>query len=500
MDLRTAFSRRSLLRAGAIATGAALLPSALTVARRAEAGPEPGPSDRLLFVIAAYGGASIIDGFLPIAATETTAANAPAYPDDLVVQPPGSRIRTVKNIVGTQLADPFGTEYELSDFVKRHGEDLVVLAHECTSVNHLVAEHRSVTGNGIQGGRTLMEAMAMVYGRGLPLPNCGLARAGFLYPGTDASVPASARAEMVMDPLMLALNTHGSRGIRGAPSRELIDRARKVRGDLEAASPRAARLQGSSLLQRYRERRDGAALSLEAADLVTKLMLLQPDQDNPLSEYDLALSPDAGLLLQHLPNLARGDAFEAQAAVAFLLARYGVSCALTLGVSEVPSFLPGGQVIDTPLSFDFAHTSHLTTQQVMWGRTMKVVDGLITLLKSQDHLGDPALGKMWDRSLIYIATDFGRTKERPAGGVNFDFGTGHDLNNGSVLISPLLNGNRVFGGVDPDTGLSYGFDPAAGAPVKGAVMREGHVYSAICQALGIDFAERIDMSAVVRAS
>lgn len=178
MDLRTAFSRRSLLRAGAIATGATLLAPVLTAPHHAEAGPEPRPADRLLFVIAAYGGASIIDSFLPIAANEARAANAPAYPDDLVVQPPGSRIRTVKNVVGTQLAHPFGTDYELSDFVTRHGEDLVVLAHECTSVNHLVAQQRSVTGAGIHHGRTLMEAMAMVHGRGLLLPTSTPTRSG----------------------------------------------------------------------------------------------------------------------------------------------------------------------------------------------------------------------------------------------------------------------------------------------------------------------------------
>ena len=78
------------------------------------------------------------------------------------------------------------------------------------------------------------------------------------------------------------------------------------------------------------------------------------------------------------------------------------------------------------------------TQSIMWGRTASAVDQLISLLKEHDYLGDPALGKMWDRSLIYIATEFGRTKTRPAGSPSW--GTGHDLNNGSVLISPLDQG------------------------------------------------------------
>lgn len=499
MDLRTTFSRRSFLRTGALTAGATLLPTLVARDRRAAASPMTMTSDRLLFVIAASGGASIIDSFLPISESETTVPNAPAYPDELIIQPPGSRIRTVRNVIGTELAEPFGNGYELSNFLVRHGEDLLVLAHDCTSVNHLVGQQRAMNGNGLDRGRTLTEAMAMAYGSDFSLPNCALARGGFTYPGIDDDVPARARAEAVMEPLMLALNMHGSRGILEAPRGDLISWARQIRGELELASPRAAHFAGSPRIKRYRQRRDAETLSLESADLVTKLMLLQADPDKPLADYGLAPSRDANLMLEHLPNLARGDAFEAQTAVAFLLARYGVSCAFSLGVSNVPSFLPDGKIVDTPLAFDFSHTNHIPAQQIMWGRVMQVVDGLITLLKSQDYLGDPALGKMWDRSLIYIATEFGRSKERPPGGLNFEFGTGHDLNNGTVLISPLLQGNQVFGGVDPDTGLTYGFDPVSGAPERGTVMNEGHVYSAICQALGVEFPSRFDMSALMRA-
>ena len=48
------------------------------------------------------------------------------------------------------------------------------------------------------------------------------------------------------------------------------------------------------------------------------------------------------------------------------------------------------------------------------------------------------------------------------------FGTGHHLNNGSLIVSPFANGNRVLGGVDPDTGLTYGFDPRTGDPERGS--------------------------------
>ena len=68
-----------------------------------------------------------------------------------------------------------------------------------------------------------------------------------------------------------------------------------------------------------------------------------------------------------------------------------------------------------------------------------------------------------------------------------------------MLISPLLNGNRVYGGVDPQTGLTHGFDPNTGDPTPNTVMREGDVYSAICHALDIDFAGRRDMPCMIRA-
>jgi hypothetical protein len=91
---------------------------------------------------------------------------------------------------------------------------------------------------------------------------------------------------------------------------------------------------------------------------------------------------------------------------------------------------------------------------------------------------------MWDRSMIYLATDFGRAKTRPAGAT--DFGSGHDLNNGIVVISPLVKGNTVLGGVDRDTGLTYGFDPVSGAADPGRTMTEEEIFAGLTQALGID--------------
>ena len=98
---------------------------------------------------------------------------------------------------------------------------------------------------------------------------------------------------------------------------------------------------------------------------------------------------------------------------------------------------------------------------------------------------------MWDRSFIYLATEFGRDKVKSGG-------SGHNMNNGSLMISPMLKGNQVFGGIDQSTGLTYGFDPNTGAPNRSAKLgREGDVYSVIAQAFGIEFKKRRDKPAMM---
>ena len=100
--------------------------------------------------------------------------------------------------------------------------------------------------------------------------------------------------------------------------------------------------------------------------------------------------------------------------------------------------------------------------------------------------------------MIYVATEFGRDKKRPAG--NPIWGTSHHLNNGSVMFSPLLKGNAVYGGVDPKTGVTYGFDPMTGLPDPQRKFFEGDVYSIIAQALGLDFPGRRSFDGVVRTA
>ena len=115
-------------------------------------------------------------------------------------------------------------------------------------------------------------------------------------------------------------------------------------------------------------------------------------------------------------------------------------------------------------------------------------------------------GTLFDRSLIYVLAEFGRSKERPAGSRG-GFGTGHHVSNGVLLVSPMLKGNAVYGGVDPDSLLTHGVDLTTGVPTApepglppnaGQVLREGHIYSLLAQAMGVDFEGRYDMSLMIK--
>jgi len=131
----------------------------------------------------------------------------------------------------------------------------------------------------------------------------------------------------------------------------------------------------------------------------------------------------------------------------------------------------------------------------MWDRVFSLADRLITLLRDEPFDADTSF---WDRTLLYIATDFGRTRQRPSGAVAFS--SGHDLNNGVILLSPMLRGNTVLGGVDPANAMTYGFDPRTGAPDPGRHMSERDVYAGILQTLGVpaEGAALPDMSIMMR--
>jgi hypothetical protein len=487
-------SRRSFLAWGTALAAASTLPAAFTL-RSKKAQAEPRPDQKFLFVITAAGGGSIIDSFLPVTTSMTSGAAAESlvvYPDAAVAQPAGSNLRVVRNL---GLSPLFRNDYDPAILLQKHHEDMCVVTVENTSVNHVVAQKRAMTGAGIDGGRTLMEAMAMRWGEGLLLPSCNMAQGGYAEPGDRADVPSEARSEIIASPSLFAVATHGFSGLPRRPSDGAIAAARGARERLDDASPFASRNGSSPLRERYLSLRRELMPRLESEDLIHRLLMIRSSDDFPLDDHGLTLTPEDDALLTRImelfPNLAV-DSLEAQAALGFLLARHGIASAVALGPGFAPNFLPSGQIADTPIAFDFSHTDHIVSQNVMWSRIAMVIDGLVTLL-SETPLGS---GSMWDRSLIYVATDFGRTKERPRGSISF--GSGHHLNNGNLFLSPMLVGNRVYGGVDPATCLTHGFDLRTGEPAAGTVMREGHLYSLVCQAMDIDFAGRHDMSALLR--
>lgn len=479
-------SRRTLLLSAAAAA------STLPLRARAQAQPER----RYLFVIGATGGASIIDSFLPVReSASTTGAERTTFADSLVVRPSGSNLDCVSLLSSELAAASFKADFAQSTFLERHQEDVAVMTVESASVNHLIAQQRALSGGGINNGRTLLEAVGLAHGTGLALPVVNMMTGGFSQPGKDRSLPTASRQVAVQDPRTFAFGTHGFKGLARPVEPSLLERARMAREALEAKSPFGRTFHAATDRSRYLDLRT-KALDVEAADLITRLMLRS---DGGLGSVGLAPSPDLPLLKTYFPNLTL-DTFEAQAALAYLLVRYGVSAAVGVSVDNaIKTMSDAGtqKVVNAQLAFDYSHNNHRVTQSAMWSRILRVTDGLIRLLEQTEDSSHPG-ESLWARSLVYIATDFGREKQRPTAGA-MTFGTGHHLNNGVVLISPRLKGNRVYGGVDPDTCLTYGFDRVTGDPAPGTVMGEGDVYSAICAALGVDFSGRVPIPAMLKA-
>lgn len=481
--------RRSFLELAALgAAGLAL------GARPARAGVSDA---RYLFVIGGLGGASILDSFLPVpTSTSPRGAERTTIPDAQVASIAGSELRCVLPFGAAVGSYRFGNGYSQQDFLSRHKDDLVVMTCEASTVNHASGQVRAITGDGVDQGRTILEAAAARWGAGLVLPAVTMAGAGFAVDGTDPTLAPEERAIAVGDPRFFALTTHGARGVRGAPSAERLARARAVRDRLEQASAFGRTYAHTETLRRYARLR-AQARGLEEADLVSQLTIAR---ELPLADFGIAPSPYAERLAAAFPRLASDD-FEAQAALAFLLARYGVSCATAISPSGAieSEMIEGERVItNTQLAFDYSHTDHRAAQSAMWSRVLRVLDALVTLLKEEHVGGDPSAPTMWERSVVYVATEFGREKVRPRDATAFP--TGHHQNNGVLLLSPLLRGNRVYGGVDPESCLTYGFDPETGEPAPGTAMTMRDVYAAIAGALDIRYEGRRELPAMVRGA
>ncbi len=488
MSFNTNISRRRALAGlGALSAGIAgssFMPDAR--AHRDDDGP------RFLIVLTASGGASMLDAMMAIRESESSnASTLNCFPDAMVRSIEGSPFRAVDQSFEAlgPINMPFATDQ--SSFVAEHHQDMMVATLTGTSVNHAIAQRRSVTGNEAWRGRSLQEAVALQYGADFVLPNVHLLTGtGFTSRGTDASLPAYAYGEAVADPALWPLALDGVLGTKHPVSRDALAAARALRNDtLDPRSKFTQAFGQSSRLDVWKRLRGVPQEQIEAAGLINQLILRPDSPEYPLSEHGLQPSPDAQLVRDTFPNYET-DPLDAQAALAFLLLKNRISVSVTLGPDfnahidgefEQGQGLPEGALANPPIAFDFSHQGHRSTQAFMWQRVMRVADGLIRLLKAEEWADGQS---MWDRSMIYLASDFGRSKTRPADQV--DFGSGHDLNNAALVISPLVAGNQVLGGVDPDTGLTYGFNPNSGAEDPGRTMTEAEIFGGILHSLGVE--------------
>jgi hypothetical protein len=485
-------TRRDFLRGLAALSGAGAGSSMLF---QGHALAQQTADPRYLIVLCASGGGSIIDGPLAIRASEcATPDDLNCFPDALVRGWDDSPFRAVDLSMDEIGPIPASFSVEPSRFFDKRRHELMVATWTRTSVNHQVGQKRSVTGNEAWRGRTLQELVAWQYGMDAPIPNVHLLPGvGMTEPGTDPTVPLYARGQLVANPAVWPLSLDGSLGQEHAVSPEVLAAIRKVRNErFEPATAFDRVFRDAPRLVEWRELRGTPQQRIEGLDLINKLMI-RPGDPSRLTDFGIQPSPATDQVLSAFPEIAK-DPLHAQAALAFLLLKYRVSVTVTLGPSfdfvydpgdsggfGGDSLLPHNSVRNPPLAFDSCHQAHRAGQAVVWDRLYKVIDGLITLLAAEDH-GDGT--SFWDRTMIYVASDFGREKHRPTGAD--DWPTGHHLNNGVMVFSPLVPGNTLRGGVDPNTGLTYGFDPQSGDPEPGRNMAEAEIFSGLLGALGVD--------------
>lgn len=481
-------TRRQLLRQLAALGGVGLGSSLIRPRALAAQAEDP----RFLIVFSGGGGGSILD--FPLAIKESESANPDTlntFPDADVTTFDGSPFRAV-DMAGDSIG-PIPAPYSVnhSEILGRRRSDLMVATLTGTSVNHAVAQRRSITGNEAWRGRTLQEMVAWQYGAEAPIPNVHLlAGTGYNDVGGDDNVPSYARRQIVADPMIWPLSMDGSRGLKSGLDPAVLAAVRQQRNDAFEPATRFSQIfQSAPRLDEWKELRGAPLEQIEGLDLITQLMVASDGAEFPLGDFGLSSSPSAAAVRAVFPDIDT-DPLQAQAAMAFLLLKYRVSVTVTLGPSfsflykeggEVTNGLPENSVLNPPLAFDFSHQAHRAGQAIVWERILKMVDGLITLLEAEDF-GDG--GSFWDRSMIYVATEFGRDKTRPSG--TESWGTGHHLNNGVCVFSPLVPGDTLRGGVNPDTGLSFGFDLETGDADEGREMAESEIYAGLLGALGID--------------
>ena len=487
-------TRRRLIRSLGLAAGAAGAASLVPGFARRAGASQDGP--RYLFVMGCFGGASMLDSFMPVDTSEarTHEGRGTVISYDTIT-PEGSNIRCVDRSA-------------LRGFLGRHGEHTVAMATQSSSVNHFVAQSRSVNGRDVYAGRTLTEAVAAIHGEGMTLPNVNMGRGGYSEPGADRALDPRYRAEIVTNPVTFPLSTSGHAGIAplgGRPFQDpgtreaMMQRARALRdGTLEPLSPFGRTFASSARRRDILWNRNTVEPAIEGDELMRRLLYV-PDLGSllPLSEYGMTPSDEAQRIGDALPGSfpastsgMASDRLQAQAALAYLLVRTGTSCAVTLTEPGTDGFL----------AFDQSHQDHRTAQRTHWDHVLDTANRLIGLLSTAEFVGadGPDGTSLWDRSMIVFATEFGRDKWGTGGG----FGTGHHLNNGTLVVSPLVRGNQTLGEPDPDNGFLTGFDPVTGesTPYTGITPGEDplfnderlppgeeKVYGTLLSALGVEY-------------
>ena len=104
---------------------------------------------KFLIVVAAAGGASIVDSFLAVRESEAkaNAARLNTFPDSAVQSVAGSPFRAVR-FMGSKLGSiPISVSTDQLAFVQKYADDMLVATSLGTSVNHSVAQKRAITGN-----------------------------------------------------------------------------------------------------------------------------------------------------------------------------------------------------------------------------------------------------------------------------------------------------------------------------------------------------------------
>lgn len=476
------WTRRTWLQQAAL--GAAGAFAGIGAPRSARPAGRDGP---ILIVAAATGGYSIQDAFLALRESEVSPQRRETlnvYPDDWVED--FGPFRAVQMPEGAPDHLGFAMRGQRR-FLQRHRRDLLVYTTRSSAVNHLVAQQRVLNGDGGLRGRTLMEEVASQLGAGRLLANVNMAPTGFAAPGVDPTVPSWAQPVAIANPWLFPLGLHGHQGLRPAWHPEDVARARQLRRSLEDLAPgrSAPRWDAWGALREQ-------AAELEAANLVERLNVAQSSSAWRLEDYGVPPNDAADRLAEAFPYLDL-DPFEAQAALAFLLVRAGVSSVVTIGL-PMATLDAADRPLNPRAAFDASHGRHRYYQALVWDRYLSVLSSLIDLLQSEPT---PDGGTLWDHCVLFMPSEFGRVQHRPGAGGGF--GSAHDFEGAGMIASPRVRGGRVWGGVSPVTGRTVGFDRRTGAldPERPG-LSEAEAVAAVLAALDLDTRGLPDLSAVRR--